>query len=318
MDKLQNMCVFAKVVEMGSFTAVANQLNSTTGNISRAISFLEEELSTRLIQRSTRRLSVTETGQRYYLRCKQILSEVEHADAEARDSLCEPSGILRVHVIPGLGQTHVIKAAIAYREHYPDVSVELTLSQDMPDLLRGQFDLSIVAATTLPDSAYVSQIIGSSRSVLVASRQYIDAHGAPETLDDLARHACVRLSTPAYPADEWKLCNAAGDFVFNPPASYFLVNDHEAMSVALHAGAGIGLLTVYSVIDDLRSGTLVRVLPDFHTHPRNVYVIYPSRQYLDAKTKTFIEFMKESVGKRLDEQENEVCAYSVGGKEADA
>ncbi|WP_176053152.1 LysR family transcriptional regulator [Paraburkholderia caribensis] len=309
MDKVANMRVFSKVVEMGSFTAVANQLNSSAGNVSRAVSALEDELSTRLIQRTTRRIAVTESGNRYYRRCKQILADIDLADAEARGTVNEPRGVLRVHVIPGLGQTHVTTAIIAYRERHPAVCVELTLSQSIPDLISDQLDVSIIAATALPDSAYISQIIGRSRSILVASPTYLKNNGSPETLDDLSKHSCVRLNTPAYSPNEWNFSCDSGDVVFSPPASNFVVNDHEAMSVALRAGAGIGLLTIYSVIDDLRCGTLVRVLPDLKTRPRNVYAIYPSRQYLDAKIKTFVEFLKESVGRRLAEEEEEVGTY---------
>jgi DNA-binding transcriptional LysR family regulator len=291
---------------MGSFTAVARQLNNTTGNISRAVTELEQDLSTRLIQRTTRRLSVTESGQRYYSRCKKILEEIDYADAEARDALSEPRGILRVHAIPGLGQKHVTTAIIAYRVAHPSVCVELTLAQDMPDLVTNAIDVSIFSATTLPDSVYVAQIIGSSRSILVASSDYIARNGVPRTLDDLARHTCVRINTPPYPSDDWILCSDSEEFVFTPPDSYFSVNDHEAMSVALRAGAGIGLLSSYSVMGDLRAGNLVRVLPELSTHPRFVYAIYSSRQYLEAKIRTFVEFIRQSVGRSLAEEEEAI------------
>ncbi|WP_109476267.1 LysR family transcriptional regulator [Paraburkholderia sp. C35] len=310
MDKLRNMRVFARVVEMGSFTNVARQLNSTTGNVSRAVTELEQDLSTRLIQRTTRRLAVTESGQRYYSRCKKILEEIDYADAEAREAISEPRGILRVHAIPGLGQKHVTAAIIAYRKEHPSVCVELTLTQEMPDLLSDAIDVSIFSATALPDSANVAQIIGSSRSILVASPDYIAGNGAPETLDDLSRHTCVRIHTPPYPSDDWILCSTSEEFVFTPSDSYFSVNDHEAMSVALRAGAGVGLLSAYSVMDDLRLGNLVRVLPDLSTHPRFVYAIYPSRQYLEAKIRTFVEFIKQSVGRSLSQEEEAISARS--------
>jgi DNA-binding transcriptional LysR family regulator len=310
MDKLRNMRVFAKVVEMGSFTAVARLTNTTAGNISRMISELEQELSTRLIQRTTRRLAVTESGKQYYLRCKKIIEDVDYADSEAREALDEPRGVLRVHSIPGLGQKHVTSAIIAYRREHASVCVELTLSQDMPDLISDQIDVSIFSATALPDSAYVTQIIGSSRSILVASKEYIARAGVPQTVDDLARHACVRINTPAYSSEDWILCNESDEFVFTPSDSYFSVNDHQAMAVALRAGAGIGLLSVYSVMDDLRRGVLVRVLPGLYTPARYVYAIYPSRQYLEAKIRTFVDFMKASVGRSLAEEEEAISVAS--------
>lgn len=316
MDKLRNMRVFARVVEVGSFTNVARQLNSTTGNVSRAVTELEQDLSTRLIQRTTRRLAVTESGQRYYQRCRKILEEIDYADAEAREAISEPRGVLRVHSIPGLGQKHVTAAIIGYRKEHPSVCVELTLSQEMPDLVSDAIDVSIFSATTLPDSASVAQIIGSSRSILVASADYIEKNGAPESLDDLARHTCVRINTPPYPSEDWILCSTSEEFVFTPSDSYFSVNDHEAMSVALRSGAGIGLLSVYSVMEDLRLGKLVRVLPDLSSHPRFVYAMYPSRQYLEAKIRTFVEFIKESVGRSLAEEEQAIGAQTNDEKSA--
>lgn len=161
MDKVHTMSVFVKVVEMGSFTAVANHLDTTVGNISRAVSVLEDNLNTRLLQRSTRRLVVTDAGRRFYERSVAILSDIERAEAEARDALLEPRGLLRVHAVPGLGRQLVSQAVLAYRSAYPEVSVDLMLSQRMPNLLEEQLDVAIVIARTLPDSAYVSQKIGN-------------------------------------------------------------------------------------------------------------------------------------------------------------
>ncbi|MGE8590266.1 MAG: LysR family transcriptional regulator, partial [Alcaligenes sp.] len=154
MDKLYNMSVFAKVVEMGSFTAVANHLSTTVGNISRAVTVLEEGLNARLIQRSTRRLVVTDVGHRFYDRCLAILSDVAQAEAEAGHATVAPRGVLRVHAVPGLGRTLVARAALAYRKAHPDVSVDLLLSQRMPNLLEEQLDVGIVIARALPDSTY--------------------------------------------------------------------------------------------------------------------------------------------------------------------
>jgi DNA-binding transcriptional LysR family regulator len=248
MDKFYNMAVFAKVVEMGSFTAVANHLDSTVGNVSRAVSTLEEALNTRLLQRSTRRLSVTDAGRRFYERCAAILADVDHAEAEARDALLEPRGTLRVHCVPGLGRQLVMRAALAYRREFPQVAVDLLLSQRMPNLLEDQLDLSVVIARALPDSAYVSQKIGSSQCVLAASPAYLAQHAAPATPDDLVDHACVLLSTVDYAADEWELTGKPGTMTFRPVGSHFCVNDMEAMALALREGAGIGLLAGFASI----------------------------------------------------------------------
>lgn len=300
MDKLYNMSIFAKVVEMGSFTAVANHLDTTVGNISRAVSVLEDSLDTKLMQRSTRRLVVTDAGRRFYDRCVAILADVERAEAEASDALLEPRGTLRVHSVPGLGRNLVTRAVLAYRKSYPEVSVELLLSQRMPNLLEEQLDVGIVIARTLPDSAYVSQNIGTSHCILAASPAYLAAHRAPVGPDDLVDHQCVLLGTVDYAPDEWRLQSPAGDSTFRPTGPHFSVNDMDSMSQALRDGAGIGLLAAFSAMEDLRSGALVRVLPQYHTHVRNVYAVYPSRQFVDAKIKRFIESLKTHVAEPLE------------------
>lgn len=307
MDKFYNMSVFAKVVEMGSFTAVAHHLDTTVGNISRAVSVLEEGLNTRLLQRSTRRLAVTDAGRRFYERSIAILADIDHAEAEARDALLEPRGTLRVHAVPGLGRRLVTRAALAYRQSYPEVSVELLLSQRLPNLLEEQLDVAVVVARALPDSAYVSQKIGVSHCVLAASPEYLARHPAPERPEDLADHTCVLLSTVDYAPDEWQLESADGSVTYRPAGPHFGVNDMDAMATALRDGAGIGLIAAFSAIEDLRNGSLVRVLPRYHTYERNVYAIYSSRQFVDAKIKRFVDTLKTQVGDELDAYTKELA-----------
>ncbi|OZI66909.1 LysR family transcriptional regulator [Bordetella genomosp. 11] len=311
MDKVHNMSVFAKVVEMGSFTAVANHLDTTVGNISRAVSVLEESLNARLLQRSTRRLAVTDAGRRFYERSVAILADIDLAEAEARDALLAPRGMLRVHAVPGLGRQLVSRAVLAYRGAYPDVSVDLLLSQRMPNLLEEQLDVAVVIARTLPDSAYVSQKIGVSHCILAASPGYLAQHPAPERPEDLADHTCVLLSTVDYVPDEWHLESGDSSAVYRPVGPHFSVNDMDAMSTALRDGAGIGLIAGFSAIDDLRNGSLVRVLPGYHTYQRNVYAVYSSRQFVDAKIKRFIDVLKTHVGDPLNAYANEL-AIKVG------
>jgi len=299
MDKLHNMSVFAKVVEMGSFTAVANHLGTTVGNISRAVTVLEEGLNARLIQRSTRRLVVTDVGHRFYDRCVAILGDITRAEAEAGNATTAPRGVLRVHAVPGLGRELVARAALAYRKLYPEVSVDLLLSQRMPNLLEEQLDVGIVIARSLPDSTYISQKIGVSHCVLAASPEYLKRHAAPQTPEELANHDCLLLTTVDYAPDEWHLEREGATYIHRPPGAHLCVNDMDAMATALRDGAGIGLLAGFSVVEDLRKGTLVRVLPGYHTNQRNVYALYPSRQFVDAKIKLFVDALRSHVGEQL-------------------
>lgn len=303
MDKIHNMRVFSRVVEVGSFTAVANVLNTSVAHVSRSVSFLEDDLRVRLFHRTTRRITPTEAGARYYQRCQNILADLDFADAEAADALIEPYGTLRVHAMPGLGQTHLAACIVDYQRRYPHVNIELTLSATMPRLVEEQFDVSVVTVRTLPDSEYVSQVTGTSYSVLVAAPSYLEQHAPLRSPEDLERHECIRLQSPASSTDGWQLESPDGEVLSNVSTARFKVNDPEALRVALLAGAGIGALAVYSAIDDLRTGALVRVLPRFQLPTRNVYSVYASRRYVDAKIRTFVDFLKRELSARIESQE---------------
>ncbi len=205
-----------------------------------------------------------------------------------------------MHCVPGLARHLVTGAVLDYREAFPDVTVDLILSQRMPNLLEDQLDVSILIARTLPDSAYVSQKIGVSHCVLVASPDYLKQHAAPVTPQDLSDHQCLLLGTVDYVRDEWQLKSKSGDAVFVPQGPSFSVNDMDAMAVAVRQGAGIGLIAGFTAIEDLRLGRLVRVLPDYHTYERNVYAVYTSRQFVDAKITRFIDTLKATVGLDLE------------------
>ena len=196
MDTLQNMRAFSCVAEAGSFTAAAVQLDTTTANVSRAVSNLEAHLQTRLLNRTTRRIALTEAGKRYLLRCEQILAYVEEAEAEASDAHARPAGQLKVHTMTGIGQHFVIDAIARYRRTHPDVTFDLTLANRVPDLLDEGYDVSIVLASELPDSGFVSQRLGITYSIACASPDYVKAKGCAQRPQDLLNHACLRLVSP--------------------------------------------------------------------------------------------------------------------------
>ncbi|OAJ52337.1 LysR family transcriptional regulator [Paraburkholderia ginsengiterrae] len=291
MDTLQNMRVFVRVVEAGSFTAAAQSLNSTTGAMSRAVSELEAHLRTRLLNRSTRRLALTTAGERYLQRCQQILADVDTAEEEASCAHERPSGALRMHSFASIGQHYVLPAISRYRTLYPEVTVELTLSQRMPDLFEGSADVAVIGASTLPDSDLVSLPLGTTFSILCASPAYVRAHGAPQKPADLARHECLILHTPAFSPHEWVLDGPNGSEMMevNGPVQ---VNIAESLIAAIREGMGIGMVPLYSAISGLRDGTLVRVLPEHTAQKMNVYALYPSRKFIDAKTRTWVEFLR--------------------------
>ncbi|MGN7980926.1 LysR family transcriptional regulator [Burkholderia sp. 22313] len=312
MDMLENMRLFVRVVEAGSFTAVAKEIDATTAQVSRAVSNLEAHVQTRLLHRTTRHLGLTESGERYFERAKSILAEIDYANAEARNALLRPSGKMRIHAMTGLGQSHVVSSIVRYQEDNPDVSVELTLAQRMPNLVEEGYDVSIVTASQLPDSGYVAQTCGTSCSVLVASREYLARHGTPKTPDDLPNHVCLRLDTPASPASEWRLERGDDeDAVYELQPAPFQVNVPDALCVAVRAGRGIACIGLYTVLDDLREGRLIRVLPEYRLQTVSVYAVYATRRYLDAKIRTFLDHLRTTLTPALENDLRELDRLSV-------
>ena len=304
------MRVFVRVVETGSFTAVAKENDVTAAQISRAVTALEEQLQTALLHRTTRHLSLTEAGTRFYERAKAILADLDAAADEARNASVSPAGKLRLHCAPGLAQSTVASVLVGYQRDYPDVSVELKIEQSMPNLVEDGYDVSLISATQLPDSIYVAQTLGFAWSVMVASPAYVQQNGMPATFDDLASHTLLKLETPVSPSDEWHLESAhdARDVhVLTLAHAPLQVNAPDVMRAMLLDGAGIGTLATYSAVEDLAAGTLVRVLPQYRVQPFTVFAVYPSRRYLEAKVRTLLDHLRstltpalEAAGERVD------------------
>jgi DNA-binding transcriptional LysR family regulator len=311
MDTLQNMRVFSRVVEAGSFTAAAHHLNTTTAYASRAVSDLETHLRTRLLNRTTRRIALTEAGERYLQRCEQILAYVDQAEAEAGDAHAKPSGKLKMHAWTGIGQHYIVPMISRYQKLHPSVQIELTLASRVPDLLDEGFDVSIVLGTELPDSGLVSQRLGSVFTIACASPAYIEEHGAPRVLSDLSQHTCLQLVTPAFPPNKWTFEGPDGQETFNLGSTPFTVNVAEAMAIAISAGMGVGVLSTSSALPGLRAGTLVRVLPEYTMELFTVFALYPSRQYLDAKIRTWVEFLRSELPGALEADEKSLQEFVV-------
>ncbi len=299
MDTLQAMRAFVCVAETGSFTAAAQQLQTTTPYVSRAVAKLETHLRARLLNRTTRRLALTDVGERYLARCVEILADLEAAEKEAGDAHAQPAGRLRVHATTGIGQHYIVPAIAAYRQRYPEVRFELTLANRVPALLDEVYDVAIVVAVELPDSGLVSQRIGETHSILCASPAYIARQGMPRRPAELARYACLRLLSPVQPLEKWLLDGPDGReiAILEPPP--FQVNVGDAMAEAIRAGMGIGPLPLYLARTGLQDGSLLRVLPEYKLQSLNVYALYPSREYLDAKIKTWIAHLRETLPEML-------------------
>ncbi|HCJ29280.1 MAG TPA: LysR family transcriptional regulator [Pseudomonas sp.] len=293
MDMFHAMRVFVRVADAGSFTAAALQSDTSTAQVSRLVSELENHLQARLLHRTTRRLALTEAGERFLEQSRAILEQVEQARVEAGGAHLVPKGQLRVHSTIGLGIQLLATLAGRYNEIYPDVNLDLLLSQRQPDPLEDNLDVIITLSRELPDSELIAQQLGTVFHVVCASPIYLKQHGAPKVPADLEHHRCLRLADPVF-SDSWSFVGKDVEQTIWPGET-FKVNVAEAMSSAAEAGMGICLLPDYVAVPALQRGSLVRLLPQFRLQEKSIYALYPSRRFLDAKVKTWVEFLKQEL-----------------------
>ncbi|WP_372460398.1 LysR family transcriptional regulator [Paraburkholderia unamae] len=302
------MKMFIRVAQAGGFAKAAARASLSTAAVSRAIMELESSLQTRLFNRTTRQISLTDAGRRYLSHCERILNQVELADAEAMGASAQPAGRLRIHATASFGQHYLTPLLAQYTAQFEDVRVDLVLSQRTPDLLEEKFDVAIVVAQNLKDSSLVSQRLGSTRSVLCAAPDYLARRGTPRTLADLEHHTCLQLNLQDMPSAQWVFEDVEPNSFRTPKPAPLTVNMAEALAQAAQAGMGIGLLPVPTALQCVREGSLIQVLPDVRTLPHNIYALYASRQYLDAKIKTLVEFLREAVPQKIAEHEQALDA----------
>ena len=287
---LHAMSAFVHVVDAGSFTAAAQQMALTKAQISRLVVVLENRLQTKLLQRTTRRIAVTSVGQRYAEQCKAILDMVNQAEGEAAGASVQPSGPLRVMSMAGFGNRYVTPLVFEYCKGHPLVTMEYSSSQYAPDLLAEGIDVSIYLAQSLPDSALVALNLGQMFSVLCAAPDYLARHGAPVHPRDLASHACLRLANSSV-TSYWELDSGREHFTLDPQGP-LVANAAEVLLDSTLRGLGIAMLPVYSVVDDLRRGALVQVLPKWRSPEIGIFALLPSRRFVDAKTRAWIDLLK--------------------------
>lgn len=289
MDRLQSMRVFAKVVEQGSFVAAAQVLDMSNAVVTRLVADLENHLGIRLLHRSTRRMALTEPGQAYLERVRQILDEIDEAEAAASVLSTNPAGTLHIYSQIGFGQTQLARLLPLYSKQYPDVQLDVTLSDRTADLIDEGFDVGIFSVNQKFDVSMVARQLGIAEVLLCASPAYIAEHGAPQVPEDLARHACLNFSLE-HLRHHWTFQSAEGTSVI-PIASKVMSNNTELLRHCLLAGMGIAMRSSYTLGDDMAAGRVVRVLPEHQINKVAVRLVYPSRRLLSAKVRSFVDFM---------------------------
>lgn len=292
MDRLQSMRVFAKVVEQGSFARAGQALNISNAVVTRHVADLEEHLGTRLLNRTTRKLSLTETGQAYLERVLQILQEIEDAEAIASSQSKTPSGTLRLYSHLGFGQNQLAQLLPAYAKLNPDVTLDVTLSDRTVDLVEGRFDVGIFINFQKFDGSMIARQLGVSEVLLCASPQYVSKHGDLHALDEIPRHACLNFSYEQV-RHHWPVKDTNGDIANIPINSKLISNNGDLLRHCAVAGMGIVIRPSFAIGDDLAAKRLVRLLPHQKLGDLSVVMVYPSRRLLSAKVRSFVDFMTE-------------------------
>ncbi|MGH8780699.1 LysR family transcriptional regulator [Paraburkholderia sp.] len=295
MDTLVSMKVFRHVVEVGSFVGAAERMEMSAAMASKHVMHLEQQLGARLLNRTTRRVAPTEAGREYYERLSQALTELEEAGQVVGAASVVPQGRLRVSSLSAFGLRHVMSAVADYAAQYPEVTVEITLSDRVVELIDEGFDVAIRASPSgLKSSSLIARQIATAHIVLCASPDYLRTHGTPVSAADLERHNFIQYAgMPAQELTAWTSANGARVRL----TGNMVVNHLEAQRVVVLQGAGIALLGTEVIGEDLAAGRLVPLLVD-ELPPRElpIHVVYASRRHLSAKVRSFVDFLAERFG----------------------
>ena len=283
---------FALIVDHGGFTAAERVAHITKSKLSRRIALLEERMGVRLLQRSTRRVGLSEAGRLHLARCEGLLAELSDAEAAVSERNTALRGVLRASVPGGFGLTHLTPILPEFLRDHPQLSLDLQMTNRFVDLIEEGYDVAIRVGT-LRDSRLAARKLGSNRRILVASPEYLRQHAAPRNPDDLRDHPCLILDVGDRP-ENWVLANKPKQTTIT--VSGPLRSNHVlALRSAAIQGAGIGLLPSFSLSDALADGSLVRVLPKWQTPEQGIYAVYPSYRLIPAKVRAFVDF----IGSRL-------------------
>ncbi len=290
MDRLTSLTVFGRVVETGGFSAAARRLNMSATMVSAHVQALEDHLGARLLNRTTRKVSLTEIGRAYYERAVQILADLDDADRMAGALQEAPRGTLRLHTSGHIGRflSPVLAEALTA---FPDLTIELTTGERMIDMVEEGFDLAIRTLPP-PDSSLIVRQLTPWRHLLCCSPGYLERHARPQTPDDLAAHNCLRYAFYPY-GDDWRFEHPDGRAVSVRVGGNYVTNNAETLRYLALSGHGLFLAPTFMVGEDLRDGRLVRLLTDYRPLEFAICAIYPHRHHLSAKVRSFIDLLAD-------------------------
>ncbi len=285
------------VVEAGSFAAAAERLELSRALVSKHMAHLEKHLGTRLLNRTTRRLSLTESGSTYFERCQQILKDIEEAELAATHLTSVPRGTLRVTIPLVFGVLHIAPLIADYLSIYPEAKLDFTLDDRNIDLVNEGYDLAIRIGN-LAETGLIARKFAKDAVVVCGSPEYFRRHGVPRVPEDLMNHSCLGYSYDDS-GNEWRFRGPDGEHIVQVKGN-LRANNGDLLRVAALGGAGIVLQPRFLVGADLRAGRLQSVLAEYKSRELGIYAVYPSRKYLSAKVRSFIDFLAERFGPNPD------------------
>lgn len=290
---LNDIVVFTKVVETKSFTGAAEALGLPKSTVSRKLAQLEERLGVRLVQRTTRKLALTEIGEAYYERCSSIVADIAAAEQLVTDMQSTPRGRLRLTASVDFSTRFLGEIVAEFLAEHPEINVELEASDRVIDLIEDGFDLA-VRIGQMPESTLIARKLCSLHLILCASPAYLARRGTPQHVEELDDHDHV-LFTPSSRNQTWTLVNHGDQaYEFGRPAR-LASNNYGAVVDVARAGGGIALISEFMVTDEVKSGALVRVLPEWQTRPTDVHAVYPARQNVPPRLALFLEHLAKSL-----------------------
>jgi DNA-binding transcriptional LysR family regulator len=293
MNKLQAMEAFVAVVDHQGFNAASEELPISRAAVSKAVSELEASLGGRLLNRTTRRISLTEAGSAYYGRCREILQAVIEADCTVTGLSATPRGTLRINAPMSFGHRQLGPLVAAFRQRYPDIRLELVLADRMVDMVEEGFDVTI-RITRPRDSSLVARRVAPCRFAVVASRDYLAEFGRPEIPAELATHRCLVYHYAAEP-ETWRF-RRGGQTDEVRVGGDLCANNGDMLCAAAAAGAGVALLPTFVISDAIRAGRLVTLLDDYTVPSVGIYAVYPSARFLSAKVRLWVDLLVETLG----------------------
>ena len=289
MDKFTCMVALARVVELGSFAEAARRMGVSAPMVTKYIGHLEHELGSRLLNRSTHSLSLTDIGQLYHQRCVQILEDIEEAEAVAGANTAVPRGALKICVSGAFDLTHLAPVLLEYSSRHGDVRLEVSVSNHFVDLVEDGFDLAVRASTHLRTNL-TTRKLATSRLVACASPEYLEANPKPEIPENLLHHNCLAFTDSAPTSQQWRFERDGRNSVVQALGT-LRASSNELLKQAALRGQGVTLQPTFNVYEELTSGALLQVLADYDAGSLGIYVIYPHRRHLATKVRSFIELL---------------------------